>query len=956
MDAPSPDSDARPGHPAWRKAWRGFLTFLEIIGLKDESREVDQAAQLARFKLYHTEFRKLLTANNSFLETLAEMDERRTGRGFVDQAYVQRKVVRAVADAHAMVDGLQVVSGGRYPALRDALGRITAELDALCQGDACGGPAALVLDAGDIRASHADLVGGKMSNLGELRNALGLPTPDGFAVTTEAYRLLVEQGGLRSWIQTEHMALDSADAIDGVSAELFEGIRATALPEPLQAALDQALSRLTERMGGPVHLAVRSSALGEDSALSFAGQFKSLLNVAPAELPEAYREVVASLYTPEAIHYRLLHGVAGDSAEMAVGVIAMQDATASGVVFSRDPSAPDAGEVLIQSVHGLGVSLVDGRTSPEVIRVAREGDPPRLTRTASRQASRFVALPGAGIKEDTLDPAAAAIPCITDAEALQLARWALELEAHFGCPQDIEWAVTPSAASCCCSPGPCAVLRRPRARRPEPGSTLLLEGGEIACPGVGSGPAVHLDADADVEAFPAGGVLVARRSSPSFVRVMTRARAIVTDAGSTTGHMASLARELRVPTLLNTDTATRAISAGEIVTVDAGNRHVYAGEVRPLIERQSAVAEVEPGHSERRRTPEILFLARALEQIAPLNLTDPRAPTFTAENCRTLHDLARFIHEKSYEEMFGLGTEMGDLRAASYQLDVFLPIDLFIIDLGGGVKAAPKGQQGEAGARRLGADDGGAGGHARHAHPALRPAADRRPRSALGDDAPRHDHPRGGGVVPGPLLRPGVGLLRQLLGAGGLPLQRARRLLLPHAEQELHRPALPRRGGRPAAPRPPHARHRRHPEAPRVRDPAQRGHRHRPAEQGHARGDPHAARDDRPPAAVLPADGCGHGLGRPHADDPGGVPLGGLRHDGRGRARCGAGPRHRTPEEEGGSDGFAVRDLFVDQLAFVGVFDGGGQGVDRAGLEQDLDRAVAQGERAGCRRPCCRSA
>ena len=115
MDAPSPDSDARAGHPAWRKAWRGFLTFLEIIGLKDESREVDQAAQLARFKLYHTEFRKLLTANNSFLETLAEMDERRTGRGFIDQAYVQRKIVRAVADAHAMVDSLQVGLGRALP-------------------------------------------------------------------------------------------------------------------------------------------------------------------------------------------------------------------------------------------------------------------------------------------------------------------------------------------------------------------------------------------------------------------------------------------------------------------------------------------------------------------------------------------------------------------------------------------------------------------------------------------------------------------------------------------------------------------------------------------------------------------------------------------------------------------------------------------------------------------------
>ena len=232
--------------------------------------------------------------------------------------------------------------------------------------------------------------------------------------------------------------------------------------------------------------------------------------------------MAASLYSPEAIHYRMLHGVAGDSANGG-GRHHHPGRHRSQVVLAR-PERADSGEVLIQSVHGLGVSLVDRRTSPEVIRVAREGDPPRLSRTASRQASRFVALPGSGIKEDTLDPAAA-IPCITDEEALQLARWALELEAHFGCPQDIEWSVTPD-------------------RR-----LVLLQ-----------------------------------------------------------------SRPLRV---LN----------------------------------QAAAAEVESEHRERRRTPEIALLDRALEHIAPLNLSNPKAPTFRAESCRTLHDLARFIREKSYGEM-----------------------------------------------------------------------------------------------------------------------------------------------------------------------------------------------------------------------------------------------------------------------------------------------------------------
>jgi pyruvate,water dikinase len=694
-NAPSNDHGPNRLPQTARRAWGHFLTFLEIIGLRDECKEVDHAAQLSRFKRYHTEFRKLLTANNSFLETLAELDEKRTGGSFIDHAYVMRKMVRAVTDIHAMVDSFLVVSGGRYPELRDALGRIASDLNTLSREAACSAePAELVLDLAAIRASHADLVGGKMSNLGELHNALGLPTPDGFAVTTEAYWLLVEEGGLRSWIQNEHMILRSPEDVVGVSAELREGIQTVAIPPRLAQAMADACARLAERLGGLPAMAVRSSAVGEDSALSFAGQFASLLNVPGAGLPQAYRDVIASLYSPEAVHYRLLHQIPGESAEMAVGVIAIVPAVASGVTFSRDPNAPDSGEVLIQAVHGLGVALVDGRTSPEIIRVTRTEDPPHLVRTASSQTSRCVLRPGAGIAEEALEPDAATKPCISDAEACQLARWALTLEAHFGCPQDLEWAISPERKLILLQSRPLRVLQYAAAKEPpEPGSTLLLEVGEVACPGVGTGPAVHLDADGDVEAFPTGGILVARRSSPKFVRLMTKAAAIVTDAGSTTGHMASLARELRVPTLLNTKTATRAIAPGQVVTVDAGNGYVYAGEMPVLLARKMNVQEGQAKGVGDRMTAELEFLAKVLAHMAPLNLTDPRATTFIPDHCRSLHDLARFVHEKSYEVMFGLGDQLGDFRAASYQLDVYLPIDLFIIDLGGGFKGTPKGQK-----------------------------------------------------------------------------------------------------------------------------------------------------------------------------------------------------------------------------------------------------------------------
>ncbi|MEJ5358719.1 MAG: PEP/pyruvate-binding domain-containing protein [Desulfobacterales bacterium] len=685
--------DARRGR--LRSAWSRFLTLLEILGLRAERPVIDPAAQLARFKLYHAEFRKLITANNSFLETLAELNEKRSGAALIDHAYVIRKVVRAVADIHAMVESFHVVSGGRHPALRDHLGRISGELEALCRDAAGGpGPAELVLDLPSVRASHADLVGGKAAHLGELRNALGLPTPNGFAVTTEAFRLLLEEGGLRSWIQNQHMLLAAPEDIPAVSAELREGIRTVPLPPRLAQALREAYERLCSRMGCRPALAVRSSAVGEDGALSFAGQFTSVLNVPGDQLPSAYLEVVASLFSPEAMHYRLLHHLPGESAEMAVCVIAMEEAEASGVVFSRDPNAPDSGEVLIQAVHGLGVSLVDGRTSPEIVRIRPDADtPPVLRRTAGAQESRVVALEGTGIREETLDAEQAGRPCLSDEEALQLARWALLLERHFGCPQDVEFAVGAGRRLLVLQSRPLRVLHGAAAKDPPvAGAELLLAGGETACPGVGAGPAVHLEADGDLDSFPEGGVLVTRRSSPRFVRLMRRARAIVADAGSTTGHMASLARELKIPTLLNTKNATRAIPPGAIVTVDAGNGYVYAGEVAALLERCAAVQDGTSGGVGPRLAAELEFLDKVLAHMAPLHLTDPSAPSFSPDQCRTLHDLARFIHEKSYEVMFGLGEQLGDLRTASYRLDVFLPIDLYLIDLGGGFKETPRGR------------------------------------------------------------------------------------------------------------------------------------------------------------------------------------------------------------------------------------------------------------------------
>ncbi len=680
---PPEKSDPASTNRMFAKIWGGLLFFLEAIGLR-RNINVDSAAQVARLKRYHTEFRKLISANNSFLKTTADLEHKILCMGLIDPYFTKRKVMRAIADAYAMVESLNLISGDRYSDLKKPLDRITAALKLLLEEPATQVSSAVVLEMPALFQNQADLAGGKMANLGEIKNVLHLPAPDGFVVTTEGFRMLMEESGIRSWVQDRHMELlsESRD-VAKISHELSEMIGKTKVPSGLQEAILGHYDRLCARAGEKPLMAVRSSALGEDSDFSYAGQFLTVLNVNREELPGAYLRVVGSLYSTEAIHYQLLHGIISESLEMAVGFIAMVDTVKSGVAFSKDPNQPDSGYVLIQAILGLGITLVDGKTSPETILVSRDNIELDIVRTPSQQKALLVSSPGAKLKEVALDPDEIGRDCLTDDEARQIARWALQLESHFGGPQDIEWGVDKNGRLIIFQSRPLRLISRvSHSDRPVAGFPVLINKGETACPGMASGTAVHLNENEDMDHFPEGAILIAKRPSPKFTRVISKTRAIVTDFGSTTGHMASLAREFQVPTLVNTKTATLNIPPGTIVTVDAGGGFVYEGNV-PFTEETES--EVCIPWKQKPTSPGFRLLERAVEIVAPLNLTDPGSHEFTADGCRTLHDIARYVHEKSYEEMFMMGSNVGDLRASAYYLDVFLPIDLYLIDLGGGI-------------------------------------------------------------------------------------------------------------------------------------------------------------------------------------------------------------------------------------------------------------------------------
>ncbi len=673
-----------------QRLWQGMLLFLEIIGLRT-GQEVSQELQLAKLRLYHSEFRKLIAANHSFLETLGDLEEKHLGHRYVDRSRIKRKTARALADVHAMIESINVISNDRYPSLRDAFDRIAGTLTAFTEDQPEYCSLEPILELSEISGTKTDFVGGKMANLAELANALNLPTPDGMVVTTEGFHRVLEEGGIRSWIQSKHLEILSEEDIDPISKKLQDRILALALPPTLKEQILKAYDRLAQKAGMPISMAVRSSAVGEDSEFSFAGQFLSLLNVPREELCNAYLQVIASLFSSEAMHYRFLHKIPGESAEMAVGFVTIVDAVSSGVVFSKDPSRPYSDQVLVQAVKGLGVSLVDGKTSPEVIFVSTGNTPAEIIRTPSSQTTCMILAARSGMKEEILTQGEALEPCVTDDEVLQLAKWAVLLENYFGTPQDIEWAKDKGHRLIIVQSRPLRLTPLSEsATEPITGVPLILKGGEVGCPGVGCGPAIHISDDGDLDSFPEGGVLVAKRSSPKFIRLMSKTSAIVTDVGSTTGHMASLARELGVPTLLNTKIATQTIPKGDTVTVDAKNAFVYKGQVPELIESTREENRRKAPEFWRQTSPSFQLLEKVILLISPLNLTDPGSAAFSPDRCVTLHDLARFVHERSYREMFGMGDNVGDLRGVGYKLDVFLPIDLYVIDLGGGIGEAPK--------------------------------------------------------------------------------------------------------------------------------------------------------------------------------------------------------------------------------------------------------------------------
>lgn len=298
-----------------------------------------------------------------------------------------------------------------------------------------------VLDLGDVDRTMAGVVGGKGAHLGELSRIDGVNVPAGFCVTTHAFERVVTQVSALDEPFERLALLHQGDrqAIDALSAEVRGAIEATTIPDDITEAVTRSLDRL-----GDHAYAVRSSATAEDQpTASFAGQQDTYLNiVGAAAVLDHVRRCWASLYTERAVTYRLRNGFGHRDVRMAVVVQRMIVPQAAGVLFTADPITSNRKVASIEACFGLGEALVSGRVNADVSRV-RDGEVVAATVATKRLA--VLASPGGGTELRAIEPERQGQPALSDAQVVALAHLGRRVEAHFGCPQDIEWCLADDA-------------------------------------------------------------------------------------------------------------------------------------------------------------------------------------------------------------------------------------------------------------------------------------------------------------------------------------------------------------------------------------------------------------------------------------------------------------------------------------------------------------------------------
>jgi len=454
-----------------------------------------------------------------------------------------------------------------------------------------------VLWLDEIRGDDVERVGGKAASLGEMTTA-DLPVPPAFVVTADTYRSFIEATGIDEQLfEMVDVETEDSEALAGAAESAQALIRETPIPDSLRKEILGAF----DRIGEEASVAVRSSATAEDlPSASFAGQQETYLNVTRERLVDCVRDCWASLFTQRALYYRQEQGFDHREVDIAVVVQEMVDADKSGVMFTSHPST-GAPVVTIEAAWGLGEAVVSGSVTPDNYVIDR-GTGALEAETVAEKKVMHVRDPETGEtveKEVPEDQRSARV--LTDDELDELRATGEQIEAYYGTPQDVEWAINEGEVYVLqsrpittidegtASRGGVADGGGSDSRTGESGGATKTdaEEGDVMLSGLGATPGtaagniriVHkLD---ELDKVQEGDIIVAEMTTPDMVPAMKRAAGIVTDEGGTTSHAAIVSRELGVPAVVGTETATEQLQDGQRVTIDGEKGMIRAGGGQP---------------------------------------------------------------------------------------------------------------------------------------------------------------------------------------------------------------------------------------------------------------------------------------------------------------------------------------------------------------------------------------
>ena len=463
----------------------------------------------------------------------------------------------------------------------------------------------------DVRSTDVDGVGGKAASLGEL-TAAGLPVPSGFVVTAGTYREFIEHAGideeLFAAVDVDH---EDTDALREAHEHANELIMETPIPDDVREGILAAYRNLGD---GERFVAVRSSATAEDLPdASFAGQQETFLNVQEEALIERVKECWASLFSQRAIYYRNRQGFPHAEVDIAVVVQEMVPAEKSGVLFTSHPSTGEP-RIIIEAAWGLGEAVVSGSVSPDNYVVDKDtGEAETITVADKKVMILKDEETGETVEQPVPDEKRSA-RVLDDDEIAELAALGRRVEDHYDAPQDVEWAVYGGEVYMLQSRPITTIADNEEVDvdvdaevedavanggSGDDADAEASRSGDVLFRGLGSSPGIasgqarivtkldHLDQVGD------GDIIVTELTMPDMVPAMKRAAGIVTDEGGMTSHAAIISRELGVPAVVGTGSATRELQDGQAITIDGDKGTVREGQ-EPEEDQHEPIEEARP--------------------------------------------------------------------------------------------------------------------------------------------------------------------------------------------------------------------------------------------------------------------------------------------------------------------------------------------------------------------------